>query len=120
MVKRKIDPKNRQIYEMQATLCHALAHPVRQEILDLLADGELANSELLEALEIPKANLSLHLNLLKQAGIVTVRREGLYQFVSIALPQVKAACSMVRSVLLEKLSREGEQSAQLKKRLSKS
>lgn len=119
-MKKTNDQKNKEIYQLQANLCQALAHPIRQEILDLLSEREMANGELLEALSIPKANLSLHLNLLKQAGIIEVRKEGLFQFVRIAVPQVKEACAIVRSVLLEKLSKEQEQSSYIKRRLLRS
>jgi ArsR family transcriptional regulator len=62
--------ENMALYEMQANICHALSHPLRLYILDLLSSEEMSSSQLLEVLEIPKANLSQHLSVLKEAGIL--------------------------------------------------
>ena len=62
--------KDMTLYEMQADICYALSHPIRLYILDLVASKEMSSSELLEELEIPKANLSQHLSVLKEAGIL--------------------------------------------------
>lgn len=101
------------IYEMQAEICSALANPVRLQILDLLAGGEKNASELLEVLGVPKANLSQHLAVLKDAGIIQARKEGLYQYMSLAIPKIKDACSLVRSVLLEKIAIEEKKNSEL-------
>ena len=105
---------SKKVYEYQAELCKALAHPIRLEILDHLAEGELNSTQLLELLQIPKANLSQHLCVLKDAGIIEMRKEGLFQFSRLASPQVKEACSLVRAMLLEKIGREEQQSRSIK------
>jgi len=87
------------VYERQAAICKAFAHPSRIHLLDLLGNGERASSELQEELNISKANLSQHLTLLKSAGIIVTRREGKQIFCSLAMPQVKLACGMIRDVL---------------------
>lgn len=94
------------IYEMQAELCGALANPVRLQILELVSRGEMTSSELLEVLDIPKANLSQHLSVLKDVGILQTRKEGLFQYLSLALPSVVDACAIVKGVLLEKIEHE--------------
>jgi ArsR family transcriptional regulator, virulence genes transcriptional regulator len=105
------------IYEMQAEICAALANPVRLQILDLLSNGEKTSSELLEELDIPKANLSQHLSVLKDAGIIHARKEGLFQYLSLAIPKIKDACSIVMSVLREKIQQEEKRHADLKKEI---
>ena len=65
---------DRQIYELHASICHTLANPKRLEIIDHLHIRELSVTELAEALEISQANLSQHLSLMRQGGIVTTRR----------------------------------------------
>lgn len=105
------------IYEMQAEICSALANPIRLHILDLLGEGEKNSSELLQVLDIPKANLSQHMSVLKDAGIVQVRKEGLYQYFSLSVPKIKEACSLVRSVLVEKMSLEEKQKSEILKEL---
>lgn len=88
-----------EIYEMQAEICAALASPVRLRILDLLSEGESTATELQEALGLPKSNLSQHLTVLKRAGILRARAEGRCQHLSLAIPEVKQACALVRQVL---------------------
>jgi len=87
------------IYERQAQICRAFANPVRLVILELVSSGEIPSSELQEALGITKANLSQHLTVLKSAGVVVLRRQGKQVFCSMAMPEVKQACEIVRKVL---------------------
>ena len=44
-------------------------------------------------------NLSQHLAILKAAGVVTTRREGKQIYCSLAIPEVKQACQLIRNVL---------------------
>lgn len=57
----------------------ALADPTRRRILDLLRAGDLSAGDLAAGFDITKASISHHLNLLKQAGLVRVRRQGQHQ-----------------------------------------
>ena len=106
------------IYEMQAEICLALAHPVRLEILDLISDGEKNSSQLLEILHIPKANLSQHLSVLKDAGLIKSRRESQFQYFQIAIPQIKDACSLVKKVLHEKMRGQERIATEVKRKLN--
>lgn len=107
-----------EIYELQAQLCSALAHPIRLKILDLIADGEKTHTELLQALSIPKPNLSQHMNLLREAGLVKSRREGLYQYCSLGMPQIKNSCQMIRKLLKSRLENSRSQHQELARALA--
>jgi ArsR family transcriptional regulator len=87
------------VYERQAQICKAFANPVRLRIIDMVAKEERGVSELQQELEISKANLSQHLAILKAAGVLATRREGKQLFCSLAIPEVKQACQLVRKVL---------------------
>lgn len=87
------------IYEKQAQICKAFANPVRLQILDLIANGACSVSELQTALDISKPNLSQHLAVLKSVGILAMSREGRHVYCSLAIPEVKQACQLVRKVL---------------------
>lgn len=113
----KPKPQGQAIYEMQAGLCAALAHPVRLQILDLIGQGEMTASELLSVLHIPKPNLTQHLSVLKDAGILQGRKEGLFLYLSLGLPKIKEACAIVKSVLTERIELEQRQHAELRKQL---
>ncbi len=109
--------KNMALYEMQANICHALSHPIRLYILDLLSTEELSSSQLLDVLDIPKANLSQHISVLKEAGILKTRKEGTFQLLSLAIPKIKDACQLVRGILLDRLNEEQKTMTVLKKNL---
>ena len=93
----------RQIYKLHASICHTLANPKRLEIIDKLRARELSVTALTEALEISQANLSQHLAIMRQRGIVTSRREGLNVFYKLSNPKIIQACELMRQVLLEHL-----------------
>jgi ArsR family transcriptional regulator len=95
-----------EIYEKQAEICSALANPVRLMILDLLSEGEGTATDLLDKLIVPKSNLSQHLNVLKRAGVLKVRIEGRFQYLSLAMPEVKQACALVRKMLASQMSQQ--------------
>ena len=105
--------KVKTIYDLQAEICAALANPVRLQILDLLADGEKTSSDLLKVLQVPKANLSQHLAVLKDAGIIESRKEGLFQYMSLSIHKIKDACSLVRGVLLDKVANEEKRNLEI-------
>lgn len=65
--------------EVRSLVFKALADPTRRAILDRLREGDRSAGELAEGFEIGKASISHHLNLLKQAGLVRVRRQGQQQ-----------------------------------------
>jgi DNA-binding transcriptional ArsR family regulator len=54
----------------------ALADPTRREILRLLRRGEMTAGELAEHFDMTKPSVSHHFAKLKEAGLVTSRREG--------------------------------------------
>jgi len=53
----------------------ALADPHRRQILDLLRDGERAAGDLVGALPLSQPGASKHLRVLRDAGLVTVRKD---------------------------------------------
>jgi DNA-binding transcriptional ArsR family regulator len=91
--------RDTEIYERQARICKAFAHPGRLQILDLLGQGELRVSDLQAALGISKTRISQHLSVLKSAGVLATRREGKQICCSLAMPEVKQACQLIRKVL---------------------
>jgi ArsR family transcriptional regulator len=63
-----------------AQLCNALADEARVEIVVRLLDGEKCVCDLTDALETAQSRLSYHLKVLKDAGLVTDRREGRWSY----------------------------------------
>jgi DNA-binding transcriptional ArsR family regulator len=58
------------------TVVQALNEPRRREILRLVRDRELAAGEIAARFEVTRPTISQHLTLLKNAGLITERREG--------------------------------------------
>lgn len=67
-----------------ATLFHALSDETRLGILEMLKDGERCVCDLQSDLEAAQSRLSFHLKVLREAGLVTDRREGRWAYYSIA------------------------------------
>jgi DNA-binding transcriptional ArsR family regulator len=88
-----------EILERQARICKAFAHPSRLQILDLLGQGEQGVSQMQEIMGISKTGISQHLAILKSAGVVATRRNGKQIYCSLAIPEVKQACQLIRKVL---------------------
>jgi DNA-binding transcriptional ArsR family regulator len=55
---------------------NAVAEPRRREILDFLAEGELAVNELVALVGLAQPQVSKHLRVLREVGLVDVRDEG--------------------------------------------
>jgi ArsR family transcriptional regulator len=89
------------IYELHAEVCKTLAHAKRIEIINLLRSGEKPVSFLLAETGLLKANLSQHLAVMRQRGIIKARKEGLSVFCQIANPKIVRACDLMREVLFE-------------------
>jgi len=66
-----------------AELFHALSDTIRLDVVGLLLDGERCVCELMEELELAQSRLSWHLKTLSDAGIITGRREGRWNYYSL-------------------------------------
>lgn len=93
-----------EIFERQAQICKAFAHPGRLRILDLLGKGERGVSELQSELGMSKTSLSQQISILKSAGVLSTRRNGKQIYCSLAIPEVKEACQLIRGVLRAQLA----------------
>jgi ArsR family transcriptional regulator len=107
---------DKKLYEMQAELCKTLSNPKRLEILDILKEEqEICVNELAERLEIPKANTSQHLAVLRQAGVVSTRKDGINVYYSLRSQKITDACSLTRDILLERLEDQMGLTSMIKK-----
>ena len=102
------EEQNKWIFELHARICRTLAHPKRLEILNLLREGELSVSELAERMGVSLANVSQHLAILRDRGVVMTRREGVNVYYRVADPRIIQACNLMREVLFEQLARSGQ------------
>ena len=80
---------------------HAIAHPARRKLLRVLKSGERPASELARPFGVSFSAISQHLKILKEANLVTERREGrrrLYHLQSDPLQEVHAWAEEFRAL----------------------
>jgi len=95
---------------MEAAL-KAIAAPRRRRILSLVRDGELSAGEIAAHFDVTRPAVSQHLNVLKEAGLVSERRNGtkrLYRARPEGLAQLKAYLEEFWDERLEALKRGAE------------
>jgi ArsR family transcriptional regulator, virulence genes transcriptional regulator len=90
-----------EMFELHATLLKAIAHPRRLEIIHLLRDQTLCVSDIYAMLDLPQANISQHLTILREAGVVTTERAGKQILYKLADPKVIQASDLLREVLID-------------------
>ena len=90
--------------EMIASRFRLLADPTRLKILHTLGETEFNVGELVEATGGSQANISKHLGILLEAGIVARRKEGLNAFYSVADETIFELCETVCSRLETQIS----------------
>ncbi|SHF91356.1 transcriptional regulator, ArsR family [Caldanaerobius fijiensis DSM 17918] len=77
-----------QLNSIRAEFYKALAHPTRIKILELLKNGEKCVCNIIEELGLEQSNVSQHLNVLKNQGIVASRREGTFVMYYVLNPRI--------------------------------
>jgi DNA-binding transcriptional ArsR family regulator len=83
------------LVELIARRFRVIGEPTRIRLLDRLREGEATVHELVEALGASQQNVSKHLQVLLEAGIVARRKQGNHAYYSIADPSVLDLCERV-------------------------
>lgn len=94
-----VQPLSDMALELIATRFRALGEPMRLRILNMLMEGDKTVGQLVAATSSSQANISKHLALLRDAGMIGMRKEGLSTFCHIADPIVGELCEMMCSRL---------------------
>jgi rhodanese-related sulfurtransferase len=92
------------LYEQFGRIGKALANPHRLELIDLLEQGERAVEALAHEAGMSIASTSQHLQALREARLVEVRREGLYAYYRLAIPEVSSVARGIRSLAEQRLA----------------
>jgi DNA-binding transcriptional ArsR family regulator/rhodanese-related sulfurtransferase len=93
-----------EINEQFARIAKAIANPHRLEIVDLLAQGERSVEELARETSLSVANASQHLQALREARLVTPRKEGLRVYYRLSDPNVYRLVQTIREVAEQQLA----------------
>jgi ArsR family transcriptional regulator, virulence genes transcriptional regulator len=94
------------IYNLQAEISKTLANPIRLAILHTLDGCEKSVNELTDIIGISQSNLSQHLALMRQKGIVKTRKQATSIYYSVTNPKINQACDTIRGVLLDQLKQQ--------------
>lgn len=92
-----------QALELVAARFRAMSEPLRLRILQQLETGELSVTALAEAIDSTQPNVSKHLKVLQEAGLVQRRQEGNSAYYSIADEMVFELCDMICTRLRDRL-----------------
>jgi DNA-binding transcriptional ArsR family regulator len=100
--------EERQRYALHAAVFAALSNPTRHELMHLLCKGPRTPSELAEALEVSRPNVSQHLALLQREGLVKRSRQAGRVLWEIVDPRLSHACELIDEILTRQLTHKVE------------
>ena len=95
-----------EFYKRHADLCKVFSHPTRLEILNILQEEEMSVSKLAKRLGVAIGNLSQHLNMMKQRGVVISRKEANNVYYRLGNLKMLEAFGLIREILREQMQRE--------------
>lgn len=84
--------------EAVSGILKSMSHPIRMKILYKLLDGDQTTGELLELVKTTNPNLSQHLNVLRDNGLITSIKEGTFIHNSIADKRIAKILTDIRSL----------------------
>jgi len=99
---------NYQQAKIRADILKALAHPARVLIVNALTDGDRCVCQLNELVAINQSNISRHLAVLKQAGIISEKRDGMRVFHHLETPCIFKAFECAVEVVRSGAKRRGK------------
>jgi rhodanese-related sulfurtransferase/predicted transcriptional regulator len=92
------------VYSLLAKMIQAMANPRRLEIIDLLGQGEKSVDQLARETHMAVANASQHLQVLKAANLVDIRREGNFIYYRLAHEEIYKSWQTMRQLGLERIA----------------
>lgn len=92
------------VYSLLARMIQAMANPRRLEIIDLLGLGEKSVDQLAKETHMSVANASQHLQVLKGANLVDVRREGNFIYYRLGHEEIYKSWQTMRQLGLERIA----------------
>ena len=94
-----LNKKKQLIFQKQAEIAKAIAHPLRIAIVDFLKDGEQCVCDIADYVGSERSNVSRHLSVMVNAGILEYHKEGLKVIYKLKTPCILDFFSCVTGVL---------------------
>ena len=101
-----MDADQKRMYKLMANVISAAGHEIRLAILNYLSDGEQCVCDIADHVEANRSNVSRHLSVMLNAGLVGQRKDGLKMIYSIKTPCLLNFLSCVSNVVKEKIKSE--------------
>jgi DNA-binding transcriptional ArsR family regulator len=92
--------------KLKAEVFKAMGHPLRLGVIELLQNGEKCVCEIVETVGTEISNVSKHLSVLRKAGIVADRRDGLKIMYRLTMPCALDFAKCVESVVIKRLDEQ--------------
>lgn len=96
----------KQVFKLHSEFLKAISHPKRLEIIHLLRDNALNVTSMQYMLDIPQANLSQHLQVLRKIKAVTHIKKGKQIYYQISDQKIIIASNLFREVLINQQSNQ--------------
>jgi len=103
----KVSSMYQQVFQLHAELLKAMSHPKRLEIIHLLRNQELVVTDIQHMLDLPQANLSQHLMVLRQARVVTTHKTGKQVYYRLSHHNFSKASDLLREILIGRYKNSG-------------
>jgi ArsR family transcriptional regulator len=97
-----------QTMQMVAERFKVMSDPMRLQILNCLQEGELSVTAIVDKTDASQPNISKHLKILQNSGIVDRRREGNLVLYQIADESIFVLCDLVCGSIERRLKRQTE------------
>lgn len=92
--------------EIRAKVVKAMAHPVRLMVIEFLRKREHSFSEIFDLFKLDKSTVSKHLLVLKEAGIISSRKEGTDMIYKLEVPCIIDFFSCVTAVIKSNVKKQ--------------
>ena len=96
------------LYDKQAAIAKAIAHPVRVAVLEFVKGGEQCVYDIAEAVGTERSNLSKHLSVMVSAGVLASRKEGLKVMYRVKTPCILKFLDCLEDCLREQMAEQQE------------
>ncbi len=103
-------------YRLQAKYFKVFIHPTRLAILDLLRDGEECVCHMVALFGLPQAHISQHLMILREAGLVSDRRDGWNIFYRVIKPEIYQVIDAMNGIAGKSVSSSSSEKHRIKPR----
>lgn len=101
-------PLSDEAIELISARFKVLSEPMRLKLLNFLREGERCVSELVELTESGQANVSKHLGILMEAGMIDRKKKGLKVYYFVSDHSVYNLCELVCNILKERFTQQAK------------